>query len=229
MSSAASAIDAPPLCLNRSPTCRAASRPRLPGAVAGPGGMRVGVAFAEFPASFAAVAASEGELRPLPAHGGESKLDDGGFVDLGDAVGRDALVEEEAAQRVVGLARAVGAEVLGELVGELGMLGAARGLHLLLGPLLGRRHLGLAAALGLGEQRLLFLALLHQALDAFRILLGQRLPVDARPLVGNGLAEGGTVLAPTTSPPARPLALAALATFTASWRACAASCDFFSA
>jgi hypothetical protein len=46
MSSAASAIEAPPLFLNRSPTCRAASAFRLPVLLAGPGATRVGVVFA---------------------------------------------------------------------------------------------------------------------------------------------------------------------------------------
>src|SRR5262249_45376641 len=53
MSSAASAIEDPPLLLNRSPTCRASSPCRLPVREPGPGATRVGVGRAATCPSFA--------------------------------------------------------------------------------------------------------------------------------------------------------------------------------
>ena len=211
MSSAASAIDAPPLCLNRSPTCRAASGPgRRRGGRSGrdAGRCRLRGRGPNAPPRLRLRSLGErvGQRLGAPeAHGGESDLDDGGFVDLrrcgrpgcpcrrgsGSASSRSAL-RDLRGRTTRGACR------------RAWHLGAARVLHLLLGLRLGRRPLGLAAALGLGEQRLLLLALLHQAADLGRVLLGQRLPVDAA--TSDRQRPGGRPgrSCATTPPPARP-------------------------
>ena len=73
--------------------------------------MRVGVVFAVV-SPFAGWRGFGGFLGLLEAHGAQRQLDDRGLVDGGDAVGRDALGEQEPAELVVGLGRAVRAEVL---------------------------------------------------------------------------------------------------------------------
>ena len=60
-------------------------------------------------------------------------------MDLVDAVGRDALGEQELAELVVGLLRRLGrAEIVGQLVRELGVLGVLGVLEGLLGALRSR-------------------------------------------------------------------------------------------
>ena len=142
MSSAASAIEAPPLCLNRSPTWRTASALPVAGRLAGPGAMRVGVVFAVVLAARLGlqVGGTKGQLGVLEAHGGERQLDDGGLVDGVDAVGRDALGEQEAASSSVGLGDRGCRRIPGSLVGELGVLDLLRLQERLLGPLPGRRR-----------------------------------------------------------------------------------------
>src|SRR4030088_474833 len=124
----------------------------------------------------------------LEAHGGERHFDDRGLMDLGDAVGRDALGEQEVAELVVGLGGLLrAAEIIGQLVRELGvfgLLGQLKGLHGAFGGGLG---ILLLAPIRVGEERLLFLALLVEARVFGGVFLGQRLPVDRCPLVGEGL------------------------------------------
>src|SRR3979490_786995 len=97
----------------------------------------------------------------LEAHGSERHFDDRGLIDLGDAVGRDALGEQELAELVVGLPRRLrAAEIIGQLVRELGVLGARGVLEDLLGAFAGGLGILLLTLLRAGEQRLVLLALL---------------------------------------------------------------------
>src|SRR5260370_21555384 len=121
----------------------------------------------------------------LEAHGVERHLDDWGLMDLADAVGGDALGEQELGELVVGLPRLFrAAEIVGQLVRELGVFSLLGLLTSLCGSLGGSLGILLLASLRVGEQHLLFLALLVEARLFGGAFLGQRLPIDLRPLGG---------------------------------------------
>src|SRR5260370_39404257 len=122
----------------------------------------------------------------LEAHGAERHLDDRRLVDLGDAVGRDALGEQELAELVVSLLCLLrAAEIVGQLVRELGVFGLLDLLKGLRGALGGGLGILLLASIRVGEPRLLFLPLLVEARIFGWVFLVQRLPVALGPFVGD--------------------------------------------
>src|SRR5260370_23782367 len=126
----------------------------------------------------------------LEAHRVERYFDDRRLVDLGDAVGRDALREQELGQVVVSLLCLLrAAEIVGQLVRELGVFGLLDLLKGLRGALGGGLGILLRASIRVGEQRLLFLPLLVEARIFGWVFLGQRLPVDLGPFVGEGALQ----------------------------------------
>src|SRR5260370_5963859 len=123
-------------------------------------------------------------------HRAERRRDDRRLVDLGDAVGRDALGEQELGELVVGLLRLVrAAEIVRQLVRELGVFGLLDLLKGLCGAFAGGLGILLLAPIRVGEQHLLFLPLLVEARIFGGVFLGQRLPVNLRPLVGEGALQ----------------------------------------
>ena len=184
-------------------------------ALAGPGATRV-----VFFAVYSSLRAWRGRsllLGLLEAHGAERQLDDRRLMDGGDTVGRDALGEQGPPERVVGLGGTVRAEILRSFLGEFGVLGLAGGEERLFRLLVGGGDVCLAAAAGFGQQGRLMVALLVEARAFGRIVLGQLVPVDLRPFVGEGLLEGRTVLLP----PGRSLLDEPTAPWAPAWPPCA--------
>src|SRR5260370_40313332 len=126
----------------------------------------------------------------LEAHGVERHLDDWGLMDLADAVGGDPLGERELGGVVVGLPRLFrAAEIVGQLVRELGVFSLLGLLKSLCGSLGGSLGILLLASLRVGEQHPLFLALLVEARIFGGVVLGQRVPIGLRALVGEGALQ----------------------------------------